>query len=192
MQIDVWYPRLKAFTFDTIFLPLSCGEGAAMVHSYDAMWRHRPGREITALDVRLLQRLEARISEALDRPPFWDERTGARVPAFLRLCGRSPKDGEPDDRSGVWHAYLHNLDGVRAELSQLRQPNTEESFDKAALTDEGNAMLIAISRTPTLCVRSACHVCTGPGSPLPHLHRHWAHSCHTLHRDCSSALPHVH
>jgi hypothetical protein len=190
VQIDVWYPRLKAFTFDTVFLPLTCGEGAAMVHAYDDAWRHRPGRETSALDVRLLQRLEARIAQALDRSPFWDEETGTRVPAFLRLCGRSPKDGEPHDRGAVWSSYLQNLDGVRAELSQYQlRPQSAlaavETFGKEALTDEGNAMLIAISRTPTLCITSAPKAISLHSSSE---HKLLYYAAVPLHRRCIAAI----
>ena len=154
-DIDVWYPRLKQFTYETTFLPLTRAEALSIVHSYCVNWRSFVPSTLTTGDVHALQALEVRIDEALSSPPFMGS-------AFLRCCGRSPKDGEPLDREDVWQRYGRNLDTVRAEVKSFAEEDeapsdvsaTRKETIEAILVSEGNAKLIAASRTATLCVRS--------------------------------------
>lgn len=86
-DIDVWYPRLEEFTFETIFLPLKLSEAKAIRAYHDVSWRHAQ-EELTAEEILILQRLEADIQENLTN---WQPAQADGV--FMRLCGRSPKDG---------------------------------------------------------------------------------------------------
>jgi hypothetical protein len=99
---------------------------------------------LTAEDISALEKLHARLSFALSSS------SSSSSSSFLRLCGRSPKDGEPLDRAAVWARYQSNLAEVKSELSSLRPPPSPEILESA-----GNTKLIAASRTPTLRVTSA-------------------------------------
>ena len=101
-DIDVWYPTLEQFTFPTEFLPLTRPEAVAILHYQDTRFSER--KRLTVADVALLRALEVRI-DAILKEKF---HTGA----FLRLCGRSPKEGMPLDRQAV-------IDRYNAELQKL-------------------------------------------------------------------------
>ena len=80
--------------------------------------------------VETLEALEARLDGLLQNDPSF-----ARHGAFLRLCGRSPKDGEPTDplvRDKIWQSYL----------TALHDETKEE-------TDHDNARVAAIARIPS-------------------------------------------
>lgn len=87
-DIDVWFPTLEQFTFPTEFLPLTRNEAVAILHYQDARFSER--LKFSLADVDQLRALEQRIDAVLK----------AKFPsgAFLRLCGRSPKEGIPLDR----------------------------------------------------------------------------------------------
>ncbi|KAL0476368.1 gamma-glutamylcyclotransferase [Acrasis kona] len=101
-DIDVWYPRVKDFTFETAFLPLSLSEAQAIVNYYETFYNHR--MKLSSEHVHMLKSLERRIEAEL--------RTNQAFAcgAFLRLCGRSPKDGEPLNRSQVLVKYNKDLE----------------------------------------------------------------------------------
>ncbi|CAB9505654.1 AIG2-like family [Seminavis robusta] len=124
-DIDVWYPPLAEHTFSTVFLPLKRREAEAIVAYYNATWRSLP-HELTSQAVETLLALEARIDKALI------EHFASRG-AFLRLCGRSPKDGEPTDpvlRSKIWASYQSTLQ----TMSQAEQiPVTDDNLRVAAI-----------------------------------------------------------
>jgi len=133
-DIDVWYPPLARHTFATTFLPLTREEAAAIVAYHDASWRSARAA-LTLAEVGVLEALEARIDEALASGTFVDG-------AFLRLCGRSPKDGEPtcpDRRAELRKGYERALQRLLAQ----GQPK------------DGNTRLAAVADTPSwLRVRS--------------------------------------
>jgi len=61
--------------------------------------RYNERNKLTKEDVQVLRELEHRIGEALKSDIF------RPAGAFMRLCGRSPKDGEPLDREGLVRRY---------------------------------------------------------------------------------------
>eukprot|EP01045_Picozoa_sp_COSAG04_P038512 COSAG04_NODE_10356_length_784_cov_1.039416_1_plen_146_part_10 len=127
-DIDVWYPPLARHTFATTFLPLTREEAAAIVAYHDASWRSARAA-LTPAEVGVLEALEARIDEALASGTFVDG-------AFLRLCGRSPKDGEPtcpDRRAELRKGYERALQRLLAQ----GQPK------------DGNTRLAAVADTPS-------------------------------------------
>ena len=151
-DIDVWYPRLKKFTFETVFLPLSRTEAAAIREFHNATWRHARTYGLTPLELAQLVGLEARLDAALSDPPF----SGGRG-AMLRLCGRSPKDGEPLDRSTAAGHYEREC--AKLGLAPQSSTTTEGSGGGGGgggVGGEGNMRLVAIGRsTPSwLRVRS--------------------------------------
>jgi hypothetical protein len=92
-DIDVWHPPLENHTFRSEFLPMTVDEATAILAYNDVSWRG--ARTALTLDeVATLEALEHRIDAELRRS--FGERG-----AFLRLCGRSPKDGEPTDEKPV-------------------------------------------------------------------------------------------
>lgn len=134
-DIDVWYPPLAMHTFASVFLPMTRLEARAIVAYYNATWRHVPDA-LTATNVEVLLALETRIDEALEE----FNNNGA----FLHLCGRSPKDGEPTDpklRAEIWTNYQTMLKKIVEE-----EPNQD---------DDGNLRVSAVARTGSwLRVRS--------------------------------------
>lgn len=122
-DIDVWWPLCRGQTADTVFLPLRRDEAEAIVAHYRS-WCSIGAHSSAALrdeNLRALLMLEQRLDAQLAH--FGNE-------AFLRLCGRSPKD------------------------SLLRM--TGEQFDELAASsffgDEYAAMMEA--RRAAMCVRS--------------------------------------
>lgn len=126
-DIDVWYPSVQTVTFPTRFLPMTMKEARAILSFHDVSWRH-------AKDA--LQPEEIAILKGLERSIDCIVKEFPGECAFLRLCGRSPKDGEPLDRSSVMQKY-------RSELASLQQ---------AGMPLNGNTKMIAIARTTTLKV----------------------------------------
>ena len=132
-DIDVWDPRLKAFTFPSYFLPLKRSEAAAIVRFYQYNNNIRPA-ELDGGDVAVLRRLQGRIQTTLDAHfPRGDT-------AFVRMCGRSPKDGDPLDPSRVMSAY----EAAKREL-----------VSAGGRDDDVMTRLLAIARTSVLSVTSA-------------------------------------
>lgn len=128
-DIDVWYPSMAEFTYASTFIPLTVAEAKAIIAFHDASWRHVRDA-LTAVEIAMLRKLEGDIDTAIQSFP--------NKVAFLRLCGRSPKDGEPLYRDGIIAKYNAELDAlVRSGLPLC-----------------GNTKMIAISRTPLLKVRS--------------------------------------
>jgi gamma-glutamylcyclotransferase (GGCT)/AIG2-like uncharacterized protein YtfP len=130
-DIDVWYPRLEAFTFRSVFEPLTRSEARAIVNYYRT--RHRLARDtdLSAADVEQLDQLEDRLDHSI-------RRSFGQSGAFLRLCGRSPKDAEPLDRAQVRASYSDKL----RELLQ------------AGASDTSITKLTAIARVSWLRVTS--------------------------------------
>jgi hypothetical protein len=102
-DIDVWYPLVQDFTFRTVFIPLTLTEARAIQAFHDVSWRHMR-KHLTRAEIDTLQRLEEDI----------DHKIKSEFPngAFVRLCGRSPKDGEPLDKERVLKQYEENLERV--------------------------------------------------------------------------------
>jgi hypothetical protein len=151
-DIDVWYPKLKQFTMKSIFLPLKRNEAEAILAFHDVSWRNCKAKPyLTRNEVKILQEFEKSIDEGIlmfhdQRKLEGKERTD--VPSssssdtsfFARLCGRSPKDGEPYCRTPVWESYQ----------SVLRHLIEDGGLDASS----ANTEMIAISRTKYLSVKN--------------------------------------
>ncbi|CAF1506815.1 unnamed protein product, partial [Didymodactylos carnosus] len=131
-DIDVWYPLVEQFTFPSVFLPLTRLEAMAILHYQETRYLSRI--HLTNDDITTLRQLEHKIDHELKQPLL------AETGAFLRLCGRSPKDGEPLNHKNVIEKY-------EKELQNLIDN------DSAVETDP-NTKLRAISRVSYLCVRN--------------------------------------
>ncbi|PRP85353.1 hypothetical protein PROFUN_07061 [Planoprotostelium fungivorum] len=108
---DVWYPSLSSVTFKTIFVPLTRPEARAIIAYQNLRYRGKQNQFYTD-DVSVLESLEDRLDVAV-KDAFPEG-------AFIRLCGRSPKDGEPFDRQKPWQSYQHAL----RDLIQHGEPLT--------------------------------------------------------------------
>jgi gamma-glutamylcyclotransferase (GGCT)/AIG2-like uncharacterized protein YtfP len=126
-DIDVWYPIVEEFTFKTLFLPLSKDEARAILAFHDVSWRHVK-QSLCEEEIFTLRKLERDIDSLLGG--FGDHI------AFVRLSGRSPKDGEPLNRELIMDHYKSDLDLLLRQGQPLN----------------GNTKMIAISRTTTLKV----------------------------------------
>ena len=101
-DIDVWYPLVEEFTFETRFIPLQSHQAQAIVNFYQTV--HNGRRLLTTEQVDLLQSLESELDSKIKQ---WFP-----MGCFLRLCGRSPKDGEPLNRDQLREQYLNALNGL--------------------------------------------------------------------------------
>ena len=166
-DIDVWYPPLAEYTFPSIFLPLQRQEAQALVAYYNVTRRHvsDPNHAILTLaHVHTLQALELRLDQVLQDDPMFaavptekdgsdgtnhDKNTTAYPNrtrsggggAFVRLCGRSPKDGEPTDperRAQIWQCYQ---DTLRRGIERYQSQDDDEN---------GNTRAVAILQTTEL------------------------------------------
>eukprot|EP01083_Nonionella_stella_P023605 65323_1 len=143
-DIDVWYPILKKFTFETVFLPFKRREAIAIIHYYQTRYiRNAPHSVplLTPYDIKILNELEHQISNLLSDTSHSFTTHGA----FMRLCGRSPKDAEPLDHSLVRQLYDKNLDN-------LLQGNNPQNIKYKRTA---NTKLIAIALTQWLKINHA-------------------------------------
>eukprot|EP01127_Copromyxa_protea_P007708 TRINITY_DN1761_c0_g1_i1.p1 TRINITY_DN1761_c0_g1~~TRINITY_DN1761_c0_g1_i1.p1 ORF type:complete len:501 (+),score=66.35 TRINITY_DN1761_c0_g1_i1:92-1594(+) len=99
-DIDVWYPTVAQFTFPSYFLPLTRQEARAMINMYQTSILRRKWLRLEDVDV--LRNLEQRLEEV-----FQKHFQGKS--AFMRLCGRSPKDADPLDPEDILAEYEDQL-----------------------------------------------------------------------------------
>lgn len=133
-DLDVWYPLVQEYTFRTIFIPLTLSEAKAIQAFHDVSWRHLR-KHLTAEEITILRTLEEEIDQQL-RGEFPNG-------AFVRLCGRSPKDGEPLHKERIFQQYEENL-----KATQLLHPEYDLTTKK----------MIAIAQTNYLKVQSGSEV----------------------------------
>lgn len=120
-DIDVWYPRIRQFTPRTVFLPLDREEAVALMNAYQQFC----GRDHLRLcDLDVLSNLENRIKTAVDE-------NFSSTGAFLRLCGRSPKDAEPADPEALKAAYQAALSAIMDE--ELGPERSKDSIATASM-----------------------------------------------------------
>lgn len=97
-DIDVWYPALESLTYKSIFLPLTHEERDAIIRFNEVSWKNVcDSNKLTKSEVKILKNLE----EDLDK----EIKSHFNSKAFIRLCGRSPKDGEPLNREEIYQKY---------------------------------------------------------------------------------------
>ena len=132
-NIDVWYPLLQDLTFKSYFIPLERKEANAMYKYYNKRYLSRG--EITYKEVEILNNLENKIDTFIK-----NNENLSKNGAFIRLSGRSPKDGDGFDLKKFYNEYLNNLNKLSKELN----------IDKK----DGNLRVNAISRTHTLKVNN--------------------------------------
>jgi hypothetical protein len=135
-DIDQWYPVLKSITFKTFFLPLQFQEAIAIMHYYRQRYLYR--LELTYIDIYTLTNLEKKIQNFLNSNPI------LKSSAFFRLCGRSPKDGDPYSSKKVREDYYSNLEKVSKFYN----------LDK----NDPQTKVLAISRTNLLKITNAKEV----------------------------------
>ena len=104
--IEQWYPILKDFTFKTYFIPLELEDAIAMSNFYQEKFLS-DNKNLTKLsyeDVNCLKNLENKIQKIFDENPNLKSKG-----AFVRLSGRSPKEGEPYNSKKIIQNYNNNL-----------------------------------------------------------------------------------
>lgn len=138
-DIDVWYPVVKPFTFPSVFLPLQKSECKAIQAAYNVGVRGAR-KLLTREEIEILKNLQKSLDEVFDEH-FSENGKGA----FVRLCGRSPKDGEPYNMSQVYKEYQKHLEDILPGFS----PGD---------TVDIKAKMTAIARTSWLKVRSGADV----------------------------------
>lgn len=91
-EIEQWYPILKDYTFKTYFIPLEVEDAIAMRNFYNEKYLST-NKDIDKLnyeDITRLKTLENKIQNIFDSNPDLKSKG-----TFVRLSGRSPKEGEP-------------------------------------------------------------------------------------------------
>lgn len=112
-DIDVWYPRLKKYTFRTTFIPLMRAEARAIVKCYRRRFVDPDGTLITRADVHILRKLETRLHEII-------ESKFSANGCFMRLCGRSAKDAEPREPERIRREYQMHLERLKREEGNFK------------------------------------------------------------------------
>ena len=133
-DIDVWYPLFEDITFKTHFLPLSLNEARAISNYYAHRFVGKP--VFTYDDVLILNSLENRIDNFINSIPSLKSNG-----AFLRLCGRSPKDGDPYEYKKIFNEYKSNLAKY-------------EVIDKDKVKKRGTIKIHAIAKTKWLNIKT--------------------------------------
>jgi hypothetical protein len=93
----------------------------AIIAFHNVSWRHVQCA-LSIRDVSVLRQLQADIDTSLAQ--LREKTGGDKTGAFVRLCGRSPKDGEPLDRAAVLRKYQKehaNLEKVAEDLDDLEK-----------------------------------------------------------------------
>lgn len=132
-NIDVWYPLLEDLTFKSYFIRIEREEANSMYRYYNKRYLSRG--TFTLKDTENLINLEKKIDSFIKGNKNLNEKG-----AFIRLSGRSPKDGDGYDLKKLYNEYLNNLDNLSKKLN----------IDK----DDGNLKVNAISMTHTLKVNN--------------------------------------
>lgn len=132
-DIDVWYPLVQEHTFRTKFIPLTIEEAQTIRSFHDVSWRHLKPR-LSYAEVQVLLRLENEIDKQI--------KSHFSRGAFVRLCGRSPKDGEPLERDVIIKRY-------KTKLEQLLSGGAKPTV---------HTKMIAIAGTSWLQVNSGAEV----------------------------------
>ncbi|KAK8876246.1 hypothetical protein M9Y10_006441 [Tritrichomonas musculus] len=133
-DLDQWYPIMEPITFKTYFIPLKLEQAEAIIQYYSTFYMGKEG--FTSQHTKILEELENQIDNLFTTTPGLREKG-----AFLRLCGRSPKDGEPNDPQRFYDEYRSNLHYLIEE--------------KHLDPTEGNTKIWAIAKTHWLIVRNA-------------------------------------
>lgn len=128
-DIDVWYPPLKEFTYFTKFRPLTLQEGISMMAYYERRFMER--KVFYQKDVDVLLKLENDLDNII-------KTNFGKNGAFIRLCGRSPKDAEPLDVDNLKENYLNHL----------------QNLHNNGLPKNANTKLTAIAKVNWMCVRN--------------------------------------
>ena len=139
---------VKQFTFQSEFLPLLKSECHAIQAFYNVSYRHtRP--HLTRKEITTLQNLE----KAIDK--LYQQHFTTKTGAFVRLCGRSPKDGEPLHKSKVYSDYQGHLTELLADeaAGQQQQEQVEELQEQEEEQEASlHLKMTAIARTSWLKV----------------------------------------
>ena len=109
-NIDVWYPLLEDLTFKSYFIRIEREEANSMYRYYNKRYLSRG--TFTLKDTENLINLEKKIDSFIKGNKNLNEKG-----AFIRLSGRSPKDGDGYDLKKLYNEYLNNLDNLSKKLN---------------------------------------------------------------------------
>ena len=105
-EIEQWYPVLRDYTFKTYFIPLEIEDAIAMSNFYEEKYlsENKNSNKLTFDDINRIKNLEIKIQKIIDLNPNLKTKG-----CFVRLSGRSPKDGEPYNMQKIKNNYENNL-----------------------------------------------------------------------------------
>jgi gamma-glutamylcyclotransferase (GGCT)/AIG2-like uncharacterized protein YtfP len=125
-DIDIWYPLLKDITMETKFLPLTMQEHFAVVRYYRMRFLQREafGAYFSSADQFVLSNLVRKLEHVMESlsPP---ENPNTEPAFFVRLCGRSPKDGEPLNQEAIKLRYFQTLSELGNRGFDVKDSNTQ-------------------------------------------------------------------
>ncbi len=111
------YPAsvVKPLTARSVFVPLTFKEAQAIRAFHDVSWRNsRSPPMLTLEETQILKKLEQDLDDTLKKN---FSSTSSSPCAFVRLCGRSPKDGDPRDFSRIRKEYEFAVKSILASQS---------------------------------------------------------------------------
>jgi gamma-glutamylcyclotransferase (GGCT)/AIG2-like uncharacterized protein YtfP len=152
-DIDTWFPKLKQFTFDSLFIPLKRCEAESIIAFHDVSWRNYQQRPyLTREEVQILKDLEETLDTEIQQLcEKHGQSTSDEKGVFLRLCGRSPKDGEPYNRQlpmQLFEKELQNLldAGFPATANTEMIAIAKSKFLKVASGKDAMSLLLTSER----------------------------------------------
>lgn len=133
-DLDQWYPFMEPVTYKTYFLPLTLEEAEAIIAYNRTFYLHKDS--FTSTHTRILEEMESKIDKIFSTNPTLQQKG-----SFLRLCGRSPKDGIPYNPKIFIDQYYNNLE----QLSKTKKLNKSK----------GNTKMLAIAKTHWLICKNS-------------------------------------
>lgn len=154
------YPLISQHTFPTKFIPFRRAEAEALVLYYKTRFRIKRDRDFSLEDARQLELLRIRLAQCIEGGfSFWQKSflcaEDLDGEAFIRLCGRSPKDGESLHPDSMFEDYLQTLRKLENE-EEKDDPNVIYRVSPVVFDEQtvANTKFRALLRVPTLKVRS--------------------------------------
>mmetsp|Transcript_363 Transcript_363/g.455 ORF Transcript_363/g.455 Transcript_363/m.455 type:complete len:309 (-) Transcript_363:521-1447(-) len=125
-DIDVWYPKVEQFTFRSTFLPLSLAEALAIQEFHNCTWRNARKDGLKVSELVILENLSNRITNEI-KNKFNNKGV------FMRLCGRSPKDGDPLNKNIAIDTYDDEIIKMGLPLNIYQEQRKKQKKQRAEM-----------------------------------------------------------
>jgi len=122
----VWYPKVEQFTFRSTFLPLSLAEALAIQEFHNCTWRNARKDGLKVSELVILENLSNRITNEI-KNKFNNKGV------FMRLCGRSPKDGDPLNKNIAIDTYDDEIIKMGLPLNIYQEQRKKQKKQRAEM-----------------------------------------------------------